>query len=350
MQYPAIQAGPNRIIMKEARYYKTGAGNKLTCLLCPHSCTIEEGTGGKCRVRINRDGRLWAAAYGYPVSLASDPIEKKPLYHFFPGRDILSIGTAGCNFSCIFCQNHTISQASVDDVPRQEYTGPLQVAEKARKIPGNIGIAYTYNEPVVYYEYMYDIAVHARERGLKNVVVSNGYINSRPLGELLEVADAFNIDLKSFSDKFYRDVAGGMLAPVKKTLRAIRRRGLHLEITHLVVSGLNDDEGMFREMTEWIAGELGAGTVLHISRYFPSWRFNAPATPLPLMERFYGIAGEKLKYVYTGNMPAVKGSCDTRCAGCGTVVIRRSGYSIDASGTGKDGNCLRCGTGVVVAV
>ncbi|TVR72310.1 MAG: AmmeMemoRadiSam system radical SAM enzyme [Marinilabiliales bacterium] len=335
--------------MLEARYYKTGAGNKVTCLLCPHSCSMEEGAGGKCRVRINNGGRLLTAAYGYPVSMAADPIEKKPLYHFFPGRDILSIGTAGCNFNCIFCQNHTISQASVDDIPRLEYTAPLQVAERARKLPGNVGIAFTYNEPVVWYEYMYDIAVKARERGLKNVVVSNGYINSRPLGELLEVTDAFNIDLKSFSDVFYRKVAGGSLAPVKSALQAIRKRGLHLEITHLVVTGLNDDEKMFREMTRWIAGELGTDTVLHISRYFPSWRCDAPATPLTVMEKFYGIAAGALDYVYTGNMPALQGSSDTRCAGCGTVVIRRSGYSTDAAGIDPNGNCRKCGTKVVVA-
>ncbi len=334
--------------MQEARFYKTGAGRKVTCSLCPHSCTISEGGQGKCGVRINEEGRLWSSAYGYPVSMSADPIEKKPLYHFFPGRDIFSVGTMGCNFRCTFCQNYTISQAAVSGTPALEYTTPAEVAAKAYGMPGNAGIAYTYNEPVVWYEFMYDIAVLARDRGMKNVVVSNGYVNSRPLDELLEVADAFNIDLKSFSDDFYRDVAGGMLAPVKKTLRAIRRRGLHLEITHLVVTGLNDNEESFREMTGWIAGELGADTVLHISRYFPSWHYDAPPTPLPLMERFYGIAAESLHYVYTGNMAPVEGNGDTRCAGCSKVVINRTGYRASPEGIDEHGNCRRCGAGVAI--
>ncbi len=335
--------------MHQARFYSTGASSEVTCRLCPHSCRIEDGGKGKCRVRVNIGGLLFAAAYGYPVSMASDPIEKKPLYHFFPGREILSVGTAGCNLSCTFCQNHTISQSAVEDIPGPGYVAPLSVVTRAVSLPGNIGIAYTYNEPVVWYEYMYDIAVKARERGLKNVVVSNGYINRRPLAELLEIADAFNIDLKSFSDIFYRDVAGGSLAPVKSALKAIRKRGLHLEITHLVVTGLNDDEKMFREMTGWLAGELGRDTVLHISRYFPSWRCDVPATPLPVMERFYNLAAGSLNYVYTGNMPPSPGGSDTRCAGCSRVVIRRSGYSTDAAGVDTNGNCRKCGTKIVVA-
>jgi pyruvate formate lyase activating enzyme len=334
--------------MHEAGFYDKQDLKRVKCLLCPHLCRIDEGVRGKCKARININGTLYSEGYGLVTSLSIDPMEKKPLYHFFPGRDILSVGTAGCNFSCSFCQNYQISQSAPSDIPGLRHTSPELIVNNAKKSPSCTGVAYTYNEPTIWYEYMYDIAINAIDRNLKNVVVSNGYINSRPLDKLLEVIHAFNIDLKSFSDKFYRDVSGGTLAPVKRTMEAIRKKGLHLEITHLVVSGLNDDEGEFTGMTDWIAGELGEDTVLHISRYFPAWKLSNLPTPLPVIERFYQLAKERLKYVYTGNMPPGSGGSDTRCPGCGGTIIKRSGYRVDVPGLDQSGKCRFCSETIAV--
>ena len=334
--------------MHEAGYYDKQDLQKVKCLLCPHFCLIDEGASGKCRGRINIKGTLYSEVYGLATSVSIDPMEKKPLYHFFPGRDILSVGTAGCNFICSFCQNHQISQSAPSDIPGLRHTSPELIVNNAEKSPSCAGVAYTYNEPTIWYEYMYDIAIRAAEHNLKNVVVSNGYINSRPLDKLLEVVDAFNIDLKSFSNRFYRDVSGGTLAPVKRTMKAIRKKGLHLEITHLVVPGLNDDEGEFSVMADWIAGELGEDTALHISRCFPAWKLSDPPTPLPVIERFYRLAGERLNYVYTGNMPPGSTGSDTECPGCGAMIIKRSGYRVDLPGLDQSGRCRFCSETVAV--
>ncbi len=334
--------------MHEAVFYDKQDLLKVKCLLCPHFCLIEEGARGKCKARINIRGTLYSEGYGLATSLSIDPVEKKPLYHFFPGREILSVGTAGCNFSCRFCQNHQISQSAPSDIPGLQHTPPELIVNEALKPAANIGIAYTYNEPSIWYEYMYDIAIKAVDSNLKNVVVSNGYINLRPLDKLLEVIHAFNIDLKSFSEKFYRDVSGGTLAPVKRTMKAIRKKGLHLEITHLVVPGLNDDEGEFAGMADWIAGELGEDTVLHISRYFPAWKLDNPPIPVPVINRFFELAGERLRYVYTGNMPSGSAGSDTECPGCGGMIIKRSGYRVDTPGLDQSGKCRSCGETIAV--
>ena len=335
-------------LMHEADYYEKGGDKKVRCLLCPHFCRIEEGGRGICNVRLNIGGLLFSGTYGLPVSIAIDPIEKKPLYHFFPEREILSIGTLGCNFSCGFCQNHTISQSEPHSLSGIPYTSPETVVREAQRSPSNIGIAYTYNEPVVFFEYMYDIAMRAAENNLKNVVVSNGYINPGPLEKLLEVTDAFNIDLKSFDANFYKDIAGGTLKPVKENLKVIARSQAHLEITFLSIPGLNDNEEEFAAMTEWIAGELGEATVLHISRYFPSWRMDNPPTPVSLIESFYQIAKKRLHFVYTGNMPAGSAVNNTDCPLCRHTVIKRSGYRVDASGLDPGGSCRYCGRAIAV--
>jgi len=227
-------------------------------------------------------------------------------------------------------------------------TGPGSIIAEAVNMTDNIGIAYTYNEPVVWYEYMYEVAGEAYGKNLKNVVVSNGYISPQPLDTLMDVTHAFNIDLKSFSHSFYSDIAGGSLESVKDTLRSIRERGCHLEITHLVVPGLNDREEEFSAMTEWIAGELGEETVLHVSRYFPAWKLDMPYTPSGLMNSFFNIARKRLHYVYLGNMPPGSQGSDTHCAGCGTLVIGRRGYRIDAGGIDGAGKCRSCGRPVAV--
>ncbi len=335
-------------LMHEADYYEKLRGKKVRCLLCPHYCTLKDGERGRCKARINRQGTLYSECYGRASSVSIDPVEKKPLYHFFPEREILSVGTAGCNFSCSFCQNYTISQSAPSELPGLRNISPGMVIKEAKSYPGIIGIAFTYNEPTIWFEYMYDIAIKAVDSNLKNVVVSNGYINPGPLEKLLEVTDAFNIDLKSFDADFYRDTAGGTLKPVKENLKVIARSQAHLEITFLSIPGLNDNEEEFAAMAEWIAGELGESTVLHISRYFPSWRMDNPPTPVSLIESFYQIAKKKLHFVYTGNMPAGSAGNNTDCLRCRHTVIKRSGYRVDASGLDPGGNCRYCGRAIAV--
>ncbi len=334
--------------MKISDFYTKHDDRHVRCLLCPHHCSIPEGAYGKCRVRLNREGDLYQVNYGLLCSISSDPVEKKPLYHFFPGSEILSIGSFGCNFSCSFCQNYTISQASPTDFEYVEKTSPEAVIDRAKKSAVNAGIAYTYNEPTVWFGYMYDTCRLAKDCGLKNVVVSNGYINKDPLNMLLEVTDAFNIDLKAFDNSFYRNFTGGSLRPVLSSLYAIKMKGVHLEITLLVIPGLNDDMGKFRDLTGWIEGELGNDTVLHISRYFPSWKMHRPPAPVSTINEFYDTAKETLSYVYTGNMPPGSPGRDTECARCGKRVIKREGYITRIEGLDSSGNCACCHNPVAV--
>ncbi len=295
--------------MREARYYSIQQNEKVRCGLCPHQCSLAPGETGLCRVRKNAGGQLVSLAYGRLSGLHMDPIEKKPLYRFFPGSRILSVGSYGCNFRCPWCQNASVSQCtpgngtaesgsvSADDA----LTEPADILAMARK-QQSIGVAYTYNEPTVWFEYMMDIALLIRRAGMQNVVVSNGYINPDPLNELLEVTDAFNIDLKSFDPGFYAQYTNGRLQPVSDTLKAIAGKGRHLEITFLVIPGLNDDLAQFRDMTRWIAGHLGNHTVLHINRYFPAWHFSNPPTPADTLRNMKTIAGKYLTHIYLGNI------------------------------------------------
>ena len=238
--------------MHEALYQSAESGMKVRCHLCPHLCLIAEGKAGICRVRHNHQGMLYTSVYEQVAAMHSDPIEKKPLYHFLPGTEILSIGTPGCNLHCSFCQNYHLSHPERMDSVRQLAITPAGVVDKASGIEGNTGIAYTYNEPTVFFEMMLKTAALAKEKGLKNVVVSNGFISQEPLKELLRVTDAFNIDLKAFDDHFYKNIAGGRLAPVLEALKTIYNSGRHLEITFLVIPTLNDSQTQFTQMTEWI--------------------------------------------------------------------------------------------------
>ena len=250
----------------EAKYYQSLKDGVVQCTLCPHNCIIREGKSGICRVRINKEGKLITEVYGYVSAIHSDPIEKKPLYHYYPGSTILSIGSYGCNLRCVFCQNCNISQTEAAPELARNYYTPEQIIQQALIQPDNIGIAFTYNEPIVWFEYMYDIARLAKQAGLKTVMVTNGYINKEPLNSLLEVIDAFSVDLKAFTEDFYTKVTSSKLEPVKETLKQIRRANKHLEIVNLVIPELNDDESSFTAMTKWIAAELGKDTVL-ISSY-----------------------------------------------------------------------------------
>lgn len=328
--------------MHEACCFTKEGEGKVRCRLCPHECVIPEGKVGACHVRVNRNGQLISLVYGQLAAIHSDPVEKKPLYHFYPGRQILSVGTHGCNLRCSFCQNYNLSQCDVDAPSRDFPITPSQLAHQAMSIPGNIGIAYTYNEPTVFYEFMVDVAELIHSAGLKNVAITNGFINSGPLLNLLPLMDAFNVDLKSFSDSFYRQMTGGRLAPVMDTLKAIVNAGKHLEITYLVIPTLNDSEEEFREMIDWISLELGPDIPLHLSRYFPAWKLSLPPTPESTLDNFADIAAEKLRYIYTGNVSTDIHSC-TYCHECKTLLIKRLYYHTELSGVTGDGRCSHCG-------
>jgi pyruvate formate lyase activating enzyme len=318
----------------EARHYKKLEGQEVQCLLCPHACRLKPGEKGRCRLRTNVGGILEASAYGHLVSLAMDPIEKKPLYHFHPGSHILSTGPNGCNLSCRFCQNWEISQTQIP-------TARVDPAElvQAAKSHQSIGIAYTYTEPLVWFEYLMDACALARESGLANVLVTNGYVNPGPLQELLPLVDAMNIDLKSMEPDFYRRICGGELEPVLGTIEKAHGRCL-VELTNLVIPGLNDSPQQQVKLIDWVAG-LDKNIPLHLSRYFPQYQMRQPATPELTLIEFANRAREKLHYVYVGNI-RLPDMADTRCPGCGRVLVNRQGYQIRISGL-KDGACRNCG-------
>ncbi|MFH1578326.1 MAG: AmmeMemoRadiSam system radical SAM enzyme [Candidatus Omnitrophota bacterium] len=283
--------------VKEALFYEPLSDHKVKCNLCPHACKILPGKCGFCRVRENQKGKLYSLIYSQITSLALDPIEKKPLYHFHPGEYILSVGTKGCNLSCPFCQNWSISQKS--DVPLKEIS-PGEIIRKAKQYK-SFGIAYTYNEPFVWYEFVLDTAILARKEGLKNVLVTNGYINPRPLDKIIPFIDAMNIDLKSMENEFYRKFCQGNLENVLATIK--RASGAcHVELTNLVIPGLNDKDENFIMLVDWVLNFLGPKIPMHFSRYFPCYRMDLPPTPPATLKRAEAIARKKLKYVYLGNL------------------------------------------------
>ena len=333
--------------MSEAKYYQIISKDSLRCNLCPHYCSLAKGERGKCGVRKNINGKLIAENYGVISSVHLDPIEKKPLYHYYPSSSILSVGSVGCNLSCSFCQNCDISQTTVDDYPWLRHHSVQQVLSYNDQYSENLGIAYTYNEPSVYFEFMLDLARESHKQELKNVMVSNGYIASEPLSELLELIDAFNIDLKAFNNEFYRKFTDARLKPVKDNLIAIKKGGKHLEITNLVIPTLNDNEKEFEDMVNWICNELGEHTVLHLSRYFPAYRLQYPPTPTETIARLFEISKTYLPYTYTGNLNFTPGQ-NTMCHKCGSLLIeRKSGYSTDVKGLDDQGKCLSCKTQIL---
>lgn len=330
----------------EALYYSQVNG-KVRCLLCPHNCLIKEGTSGICRVRENEGGTLYARTYGNLSALHFDPIEKKPLYHFYPGTQILSLGSVGCNMRCKCCQNWQISQAKTDDFPYENHYPVSKIVDIALSRPQNIGVAYTYNEPAIWYEYVLDVSKAIHNAGMKNVMVSNGYINEEPLVELFKYMDAFNIDLKAFNNEFYKNITGAELEPVKHTLKVILRHKKHLEITNLVIPTQNDQEEEFRDMVSWISTELGRNTVLHLSRYYPMYKMNIPSTDADVLSKLYQMAKKKLNYVYVGNI-SLRDYQNTKCHKCHSVLIKRNGYHIETLGINQEGNCMNCGNSVII--
>jgi len=321
---------------QECRYWRAGDGY-IECLLCPWHCRIKPGKAGRCRVRVNEAGVLRCRTYGRVTAVNLDPIEKKPLYHFCPGSLILSLGSWGCNLSCVYCQNWQISQ---HEVPTQELPPEAAVAlAEQQRGRGNLGIAYTYNEPMIWFEYVYDTAKLARERGLKNVLVTNGIVEEEPLEELLPLIDAMNVDIKAMSEDFYHKLTGGSGLPARRTVeRAFGR--CHVEITNLIITGQNDSDEDLQALAEW-AASVSPGMPVHLSRYFPAYKFDAPPTPEATLRRAYEIVSEKMRFVYVGNAALEVGS-NTYCPSCGALVIERSGYRTRLVGL-KDGHCAECG-------
>jgi len=331
----------------EAWYYDKLDDGKVQCNLCPHHCIIASEKSGICRVRTNVKGSLQADMYGLLSAMQFDPVEKKPLYHFFPGNEILSVGSLGCNLRCACCQNYEISQTGKAGFPRLQQLAIEDVLQLALRNDNNLGVAYTYNEPFMWYEFMADIAGEIRAAGKKNVVVSNGYVNEKPLREILDVTDAFNIDIKSFDEKVYRKFAHADLKPVLSNLTVISQSGKHLEITLLIVPGVNDSITEFSSMVDWIGLNLGTNIPLHLSRYFPRYRMNEPATTFDKLREFASFASEKLNYVYIGNVPE-GGYQDTICPSCGTTVIKRLGYSVHFKSLDGEGCCAVCRQKIIV--
>jgi len=319
----------------EARFYEREKENKLRCKLCPHFCLIDPDNTGICTVRRNEDGVLKTLNYGQVTSAAMDPIEKKPLYHYDPGSVTLSLGTRGCNLSCSFCQNWRISQGS----PRTRYYSPAGVVEMAGE-KNSSTITFTYSEPVVWFEYIEDVAQRAAERGLGIILVTNGFINPRPLQELIPYLSACNIDLKAMSAEFYRKhCGGGGPDPVRKTITSLHEAGVHLEVTNLLLPGENDGVEQLEDLCEFIA-DLSPEIPLHISRYFPRHRLKLGKTPAEVMERSFDLARKHLNYVYLGNIDHPRGRI-TYCPECSEELIDRSYFNL--KNRLESGECPHCG-------
>lgn len=332
----------NNAVPRIAKYWQKVKENIVQCLLCPRKCTLNIGQRGICTVRINKDGQLYTLGYGNPVAIHIDPIEKKPFFHVVPGEPIFSLAVAGCNMRCIFCQNWQISQSKPDETENYNLP-PEEVVNKT--IENNCRfIAYTYTEPTVFYEYMLDIAKLAKAKGIKNTMHSCGYINPEPLKELLKYMDAVNVDLKGFSEEFYAKIGlFAQLGPVLETLKIIKQAGVWLEITNLLIPGVNDDPEKIKEMCIWIKENLGDDVPLHFSRFMPHYKLNnLDPTPIEKLREAYDIAkGVGLKYVYIGNVPGDPGE-NTYCPNCGKIIVRRIGFQILENNI-KEDKCKFCG-------
>ncbi len=323
--------------MEEALYYKKLKSGAVKCELCPRNCTIKPGSKGLCGVRKNIKGNLHSLSFGRPCAMHVDPIEKKPFYHFLPGSKAFSIATNGCNFFCDFCQNWRISQERRETEQGEEVL-PEKVVELAKQ-SGCESISYTYTEPTIFYEYMLEIAKLATKAGLRNAIVSNGYINEKPLRALCKVIDAANIDLKGFSEDFYRQNCKSTLAPVLKTLKILKEEGVWLELTNLVIPGRNDSPKMIEKMSRWIAKELGRDVPLHLSAFHPDYLLtDASATPLSTLTSAHNIAKKQLNHVYLGN---ILGESNTSCPKCGETLIRRGMMHMNENKL-KNGCCPKC--------
>lgn len=333
-------AGDESRYVAEARFYKKLANKTVQCQLCPRQCVVAEGKRGHCRVRENRGGTYYTLVHSRVTAAHIDPIEKKPFFHVYPGALALSVATGGCNVNCKFCQNWEISQARPENL-RAQYFSP-QVLARIAKQNECVTLAYTYSEPIVFYEYMSDAADYAHSQGIKSVVVSNGFIRQEPLRELCGRVDAIKVDLKSYSEKYYREVVNGELKPVLESLVTVRKQGRWLEIVYLVVPTLNDSDQEFRDLARWLKAELGPDVPIHFTRFQPLYLLrNLPPTPVATLERAKAIAdAEGLHYVYLGNVPGHPAE-NTYCPKCRHLVIERAGFTVTQMRL-KNGKCSHC--------
>jgi len=328
----------------EAMEWEALDQKRVRCTLCPRECPVPDHGRGYCGVRENRDGKYYTLVYGRAAALNIDPIEKKPLFHYMPGTRSLSVATAGCNFECKFCQNWNISQRRPEKVRARNWP-PVKLVAAAQKSKCH-SIAYTYSEPIIFYEYMHDTARSGKKAGIKSVMISNGYIKRKAMKAVCEHLDAVKIDFKAFSEKFYRDVCEGSLKPVLDTIGLVSELKRHLELVVLLIPGLNDREKELKEMAKWIVKNVGRNVPVHFSRFQPRFKMtNHPPTPVKTLETAHDImAGEGINFVYIGNVPGHKYG-NTYCPKCGTVLIER--YScFMMKNVLKDGKCPKCGTAV----
>lgn len=329
---------------RPARHWRALAENRVQCLLCPRECQVADRERGYCGVRENQGGRYFTLVHSRAASVRSDPIEKKPFFHYRPGTDAFSLATAGCNMECLFCQNWRISQFRPEQVETIELP-PERAVGGARDARAR-SIAFTYNEPTVFFEYMHDMAVVARDAGLGRVMVSNGFVSRAPLDELCSVLDGVKIDLKAFTEGFYERLCHARLRPVLDTLRRVHERGVWLEIVVLVIPTHNDDETEVAAMARWIVQELGPDVPVHFTRFQPTYRLtNLPPTPVRTLERLRQVAmGQGVRYVYLGNVPGHEAE-STSCHSCGSRVIEREGFYVRANRL-VGGRCPRCHTAI----
>ncbi len=331
---------------KEALFWKQLQANTVQCLLCPHHCIIPSEKRGICGVRKNEQGRLYSLIYQACSSVAADPIEKKPLYHFFPGTRVLSLGSVGCTFRCDHCQNYHISMARPDEVALQDI--PAETLPEMAREHGCGGVAWTYNEPLIWHEYTREAAQIVKKAGLYTVYVTNGYIEEKPLKEIGPYLDALNIDVKAFREEFYKKFCRARLAPVIRTCELARELGMHLELTYLVIPGLNDDTAEIKEFCGWITEKLGSNTPVHFSRFHPDYKMkDVQATPTSTLLRCYSLAKDAgLQFVYLGNI--THGEYDnTYCPSCHALLIERFGFSAHLKGVSQ-GACSQCHTSIPI--
>jgi len=326
---------------KLSPYFTSLDGGEIQCKLCPHRCRVPQGKRGFCRVRENRKGKYYSLVHGNPSALHLDPIERNLFFHVLPATNSFTIGTAGCNFQCKFCQRWELSQASPEDI--YSYDIPPETVVRKAKEMGARSIAYTETEPIIFYEYMLDVGYLARKAGILNVIHSNGFINQGPLRNLCKVLDAANIDLKGFTETFYRDLCSGKLPPVLKTLKILREEKIHIEITNLMIPTNNDEMSVVREMCLWIKRELGPHTPIHFFRFYPLYKLRSlPPTPVSTLEEARLMALScGLEYAYIGNIPGHEGG-HTFCPRCKKMVIQRIGFMVGEMHL-RDGKCKYCG-------
>ncbi len=333
--------------MKEALFWTPGDNGKAKCQLCAHLCTIPSGKNGICGVRENQDGQLMATTYGRISSMGPDPIEKKPLYHFMPGSNVLSLGSVGCNFRCDFCQNWSISQEYISR--RLRYVEPEKLPQMAQ-LYNCQSISWTYNEPTIWYEYTLDGAKIAKLSGLGTSYVTNGYMEEEPLREIAPYLDAMNVDVKAFTDDFYKKRSSAKLQPVLDTCQLAKEFGIHIELTYLMIPTQNDDPEELKNFSKWVADDLGTDVPIHFSRFHPDFKFKkVPGTPMESLHMAYRTAkAEGLKFVYLGNVS----HCDeenTYCPECGTLAMERLGLRLTSNKV-KDGKCGQCGADLSIVL